>query len=155
MSTIDSNSPPPAEGMVHLASLYSVSKTVDRLESVLRARGVTVFARIDHAAAAAGARLSMRPTQVLIFGNPRIGTPLMIAAPTAAIDLPFKALAWEDAAGSVWLSYNSAAYLARRHGIAEQIAEPLAAISDPIAAALRADGLGPTSHSPESPGGNQ
>jgi len=126
-----------ADGLVNLASPYPVAETLDRLEAILHAKGATVFARIDHAAAAAEVGLSMRPTQVLIFGNPRIGTPVMQAAPTVAIDLPFKALAWEDDAGQVRLSYNSAAYLARRHGIAEEIVESLTAVATPIAAALR------------------
>lgn len=126
-----------ADGLVNLASPYPVAETLDRLEVILHAKGVAVFARIDHAAAAAEVGLSMRPTQVLIFGNPRIGTPVMQAAPTVAIDLPFKALAWEDGAGQIRLSYNSAAYLARRHGIADEIVAPLAAVAAPIAAALR------------------
>ena len=138
------------EGLVSLASPYPVAEILDRLEAVLRANGVTIFARIDHAAAAADAGLSMRPTQLLIFGNPKIGTPVMKAAPTVAIDLPFKALAWEDAAGQVWLSYNSATYLAHRHQIDERIAETLTAIANPIAAALQPDTQIPVPH----PGGS-
>ena len=125
------------DGLVRLASPYSVVETLDRLEAGLRAKGITIFARIDHCAAAADAGLSMRPAQVLIFGNPRIGTPVMKAAPTLAIDLPFKALAWEDAAGKVWLGYNSADYLARRHRIAEVVVAPLAAVAEPITAAVQ------------------
>ncbi len=129
---------PAADGLVTLASPYPVAETLDRLESILHARGATVFARINHAAAAAAAGLTMRPTQVLVFGNPKIGTPVMQAAPTIAIDLPFKALAWKDEAGKVWLAYNSAEYLARRHGVGESTVAPLAAVAEPIAAALRA-----------------
>lgn len=125
------------DGLVNLASPYPVVETLDRLEAILHAKGATVFARIDHAAAAAEVGLSMRPTQVLIFGDPKIGTPVMQAAPTVAIDLPFKALAWEDDAGQVRLSYNNAAYLARRHEIAEEIVEPLTAVATLISAALR------------------
>lgn len=126
------------DGLVTLASPHAVGKTLDRLEAVLSARGATVFARIDHAAAAAGAGLSMRPTQVLIFGNPRIGTPVMRAAQTVAIDLPFKALAWEDETGHVWLSHNSAAYLAQRHHIAAEDVAALSAVAKVLAEALQA-----------------
>lgn len=125
-----------AEGLISRPGPYPVGETLDRLEAVLRAKGVTVFARIDHGAAAARAGLAMRPAQVLVFGNPKVGTPVMNAAPTIAIDLPFKALAWEDATGRVWLSYNSAEYLARRHHVAEDVIRPLAAIEALIAAAL-------------------
>lgn len=125
-----------AEGLISRPSPYPVGETLDRLEAVLRAKGVMVFARIDHGAAAARAGLAMRPAQVLVFGNPKVGTPVMNAAPTIAIDLPFKALAWEDATGRVWLSYNSAEYLARRHHVAEDVIRPLAAIEALIAAAL-------------------
>lgn len=135
-----STSPPvDVDGLVSLASPYPVTETLDRLVSVLRAKGATIFARIDHAAAAAEAGLAMRPTQLLIFGNPRIGTPVMMAAQTLAIDLPFKALAWEDDAGHVWLSHNSAAYLARRHRIADDVVEPLTAVAALIAVALQSD----------------
>ncbi|MEO8714016.1 MAG: DUF302 domain-containing protein [Acetobacteraceae bacterium] len=124
------------EGLISHPSPYPVGETLDRLESMLRSKGVTVFARIDHAAAAAGVGLAMHPAQVLIFGNPQSGTPVMNAAPTIAIDLPFKALAWEDAAGRVWLSYNSVEYLMRRHHVAETVIRPLAAIEGLIAVAL-------------------
>jgi len=104
-------------GLVTLPSGYPVAVTIDRLESVVKSRGMTVFARIDHAEVARQAGLSMRPAQLLIFGNPKGGTPLMNAAPTVAIDLPLKALAWEDGNGKVWLTYNSAAFLRERHDI--------------------------------------
>src|SRR5215467_7706611 len=93
-------------GMVHVRSHYSVPKTLERLEAALRAHGLNIFGRVDHSGEAEKAGLAMRPTQVLIFGSPKVGTPLMVAAPTLAIDLPLKALVWEDAAGEVWLSYN-------------------------------------------------
>jgi uncharacterized protein (DUF302 family) len=102
-------------GMAHVPSPYSVAQTLDRLESLAPTRGLTVFARIDHAGEAAKIGLAMRPMQLLIFGNPTAGTPLLVAAPTIGIDLPAKALAWEDADGKVWLSYNTAAYLQERH----------------------------------------
>jgi uncharacterized protein (DUF302 family) len=104
-------------GLVTLQSAHSVAGTIDRLERVVKSKGMTVFARIDHAEAAKQAGLSMRPAQLLIFGSPKGGTPLMNAAPTVAIDLPLKALAWEDGDGKVWLTYNSAAYLRERHDI--------------------------------------
>src|SRR3972149_2702274 len=99
------------EGLIRNPSRYSVPETMDRMITVLRSRGMTVFARIDHAAEAEKAGLKLRPTQLLIFGNPKGGTPLMVAAPTVAIDLPFKALAWEDARGKVWLGINAPEYL--------------------------------------------
>lgn len=104
-------------GMVSKPSRYSVPETMGRLVAVLQAKGMTVFERIDHSGAAEKAGLSMRASQLVIFGNPKGGTPLMVAAPTVAIDLPFKALAWEDADGKVWLSYNAPTWLKERHGI--------------------------------------
>lgn len=104
-------------GLVTLPSPHSVAGTIERLEMAVRSKGLTVFARIDHAAAAKEAGLSMAPATLLIFGNPKGGTPLMKAAPTVAIDLPLKALAWEDAKGRVWLTYNTAAYLKARHDV--------------------------------------
>jgi uncharacterized protein (DUF302 family) len=109
----------PDNGMVHLSSSHSVAETLARLEALLKARGLAIFARIDHSGEAAKVGLEMRPTQVLIFGSPKAGTPLMIASPTVAIDLPIKALVWEDADGRVWLSYNSPEYLRQRHGFPE------------------------------------
>jgi uncharacterized protein (DUF302 family) len=104
-------------GIIDLPSRYSVPDTLARLQSLLNEKGVTVFALVDHSGEAAKAGLEMRPTQLLIFGSPKAGTPLMVAAPSAAIDLPLKALAWEDAQGKVWLSYNAPEYLQQRHGI--------------------------------------
>lgn len=104
-------------GLISRPSRYSVPETMDRLVAVLQGKGMTVFDRIDHAGAAKKAGLSMRPSQLLIFGNPKGGTPLMVAAPTVAIDLPFKALAWEDADGKAWLGYNAPTWLKERHGI--------------------------------------
>ena len=106
-----------AEGVVVKQSNHSVEETIDRLESALSEAGLTIFARIDHAAGAEGAGLSLRPTTVLIFGNPNLGTPLMAGAQTLAIDLPQKALAYEDENGDVFLAYNDPAYLAARHGL--------------------------------------
>ncbi|MGB3492470.1 MAG: DUF302 domain-containing protein [Elainellaceae cyanobacterium] len=115
-------------GMVIRASSYSVAETGDRLEALLTERGVTVFARIDHAAGADSVDLSLRPTQVIIFGNPQVGTPLMQCAQSVAIDLPQKALIWEDAEGQVYLGYNDPAYLADRHEI-EGCDEAIARVS--------------------------
>ena len=124
------------DGIISRPSKYSVPETLDRVETRLRERGIRIFARIDHSGEAAAAGLAMPPTQLLIFGNPKGGTPLMVAAPTAAIDLPLKALAWQDAEGTVWLSYNDPSYLARRFGFTdEQIKTivPLAAVIEPAA----------------------
>ena len=118
---------PAAEnGMIHLASPYSVPETLGRFESFLQARGLAIFARIDHSGEAEKAGLKMRPTQLLIFGGPKQGTPLMVASPTLAIDLPLKALAWEDADSHVWLSYNSPDYLKQRHGIPDDMVKNIA-----------------------------
>ena len=106
-----------AEGLVVKPSNHSVGETIDRLENILKEKGLKIFARIDHQAGAAGADLDLAPTQVLIFGNPKLGTPLMTSAPTAAIDLPQKALAYQDASGQVFLAYNDIGYLVARHGI--------------------------------------
>jgi uncharacterized protein (DUF302 family) len=117
-----------AEGVVTKESRHSVVQTMDRLEALVKARGITVFARIDHAGGAQAVGLAMKPTQLLIFGHPKAGTPLMLAAPSIALDLPLKAVAWEDPAGKVWVSFNSAAFLAGRHGLAPDLAKPLGAV---------------------------
>jgi uncharacterized protein (DUF302 family) len=103
------------EGLVSVKSAHSVSVTADRLENVLKNKGMTVFARINHAAGAAKVGKSLRPTELVIFGNPKIGTPLMQCSQSIAIDLPQKALIWEDETGQVRLSYNNPQYLAKRH----------------------------------------
>ena len=115
-------------GVVNVPSNHSVPETVDRLESMAKAKGLTVFARIDFSGDAARNALEMRPTQMLIFGNPKAGTPLMIATPSVAIDLPLKALAWQDASGQVWLSYNAPEYLGARHGVPEALLKNIAGI---------------------------
>jgi len=116
----------PDNGLVHLRSPYSVPETLKRLESVLHARNFTVFARVDHSGEAEKVGLTMHPTQLIIFGSPKAGTPLMVASPTLAIDLPLKALAWEDGNGQVWLSYNSPDYLQRRHEIPDELVKNIA-----------------------------
>jgi uncharacterized protein (DUF302 family) len=121
-------------GLVTLASPHSVKETIDRLDAEARAKGLTIFARIDHADGARADGLPLRPTELLIFGNAKGGTPLMQAAQTIGIDLPLKALAWEDATGKVWLSYNDPAWLADRHGIAPQTAPITQTLANALAA---------------------
>lgn len=104
-----------ADGLVEVKSSRSAKDTMSRLEDLVKQRGLTVFARIDHAAGAARIGKTLRPTELLIFGNPQGGTPFMECAQTVGIDLPLKALVWEDAAGQVWLGYNDPAFLAQRH----------------------------------------
>jgi uncharacterized protein (DUF302 family) len=108
-------------GIINKASNHSVDETVENLKGILQAKGVTLFALVDHSGEAEKAGLKMRPTKLLIFGNPKGGTPVMVAAPSAAIDLPLKILVWEDAGGKVWASYNSPAYLQQRHGIPQEL----------------------------------
>ena len=106
------------DGLVTLASNHAVRDTLDRLEADLRAKSITVFARIDHAAGAASVAMPLRPTELLIFGNPKAGTPLMQASQSIGIDLPLKMLGWQDEGGKVWLTYNDPHWLARRHQLA-------------------------------------
>jgi uncharacterized protein (DUF302 family) len=118
----------PTRGMVHLRSPHSVVETMARLEAGVVSRGITVHARINHSGDAKRAGFSMNPTILLIFGNALAGTPLMVASPGLAIDLPLKALAWQDADGVVWLSYNSLEYLQERHAISKELIQNLAGI---------------------------
>jgi len=106
-----------ADGLIAVKSQYSAEETIDRLEQQVRQRGLTVFARIDHATGAAKAGKTLRPTTLLVFGNPQGGTPFMQCEQTVGIDLPLRALVWEDAFGQVWLGYNDPAYIARRHSV--------------------------------------
>jgi uncharacterized protein (DUF302 family) len=106
-----------ADGLVTKTSRHPVAVTVDRLEAVAREKGMTIFARIDHAAGAETAGMKMPASQVLIFGNPKGGTPLMLASPGAALDLPLRVAVWEDADGKVWLGYNSVRFVKDRHAI--------------------------------------
>ena len=121
------------DGLITLPSRHSARDTADRLEAALKAKGVTLFARIDHAAGAAVAGMVLRPTELLVFGDPRGGTPLMQAAQTMGIDLPLKALAWEDAEGKVWLTVNDVAWLARRHGLVAEVETTVAALNGALA----------------------
>ncbi len=105
------------DGLVHVKSNHNVAKTADRLAMVLESKGMKLFARIDHAQGAASVGKTLRPTELMIFGNPKVGTPVMQCAQSVAIDLPQKMLIWEDESGHVWLSYNAPSYLAARHEI--------------------------------------
>jgi uncharacterized protein (DUF302 family) len=125
-----------ATGIVDVPSRYSVPETLARLQSILKEKGITIFALIDHSGEAEKAGLQMRPTQVLIFGSPTGGTPLMIAAPRLAIDLPLKALAWQDEQGQVWLSHNSPEYLQERHGFPVELVKNIAGIAGLIQKAV-------------------
>jgi uncharacterized protein (DUF302 family) len=115
-------------GIVTITSHHSVDGTVEKLQQVLEERGVKLFALVDHSGEAAKAGMQMRPTKLLIFGNPKAGTPLMIASPSLAIDLPIKILVWEDSAGKVWISYNDPAYLQARHGVPPDLVPNIAVV---------------------------
>jgi uncharacterized protein (DUF302 family) len=128
---------PPDNGLIHLSSPHTVVETLARLETIVQAKGLTILARIDHSGDAAKAGLQMQPTKLLIFGNAKSGTPLMIASPSVAIDLPLKALVWQDEAGKVWLSYNSPDYLKERHAIPENLLQNIAGVGPICAEAVR------------------
>lgn len=117
-----------SNGIVRVSSKFSVPETLQRLEALAKSRGLMVFARIDFTGDAAKVGLQMRPTQLLIFGNPKSGTPVMIASPSLALDLPLKALASEDAQGRVWLSYNAPEYLKERHGLRDELLKNISGI---------------------------
>jgi uncharacterized protein (DUF302 family) len=123
-------------GLVHLESKHSADETLQRLEALLHQKSVTIFALVDHSGEAAKAGLQMRPTKLLIFGSPKAGTPLMQAAPTSAIDLPLKALVWQDAEGKVWLTYNDPGYLLRRHDVPAELLPNIAGVSGLFAKAV-------------------
>jgi uncharacterized protein (DUF302 family) len=130
-----------SEGMISVKSAHPVDVTTDRLENMLTSKGMTVFARIDHAAGAAKVGKTLPPTQLLIFGNPKVGTPLMLCSPSIAIDLPQKTLIWQDKAGEVWISYNDPKFLALRHNtrgcdaVLDKVAMVLAKFANKAAAA--------------------
>ena len=123
-----------AAGLTDIRSAFGPKETADRLGAAIKAKGLTVFARIDHAAGAAAVDLPLRPTELLIFGNAKGGTPLMQACQTIGIDLPLKALVWQDADGKTWLSYDDPAWLAQRHGIGDAGAATLATLTNLLAA---------------------
>jgi uncharacterized protein (DUF302 family) len=115
-------------GIVDVPSNHSVDETVARVKNILQAKGITLFALIDHSGEAEKVGMKMRPTKLLIFGSPKAGTPLMLAAPSIAIDLPLKILVWEDAEGKVWLSYNSPEYLQERHNLPADLVQNIAVV---------------------------
>ena len=123
-------------GIISQLSQYSVTETIDRLEAVLQVKGITIFARIDQQAEAEKVGLSLCPTQLLLFGNPKAGTSLMVAEPTIALDLPLKAVAWEATDGKVWVSYNDPNYLKQRFSLSDELVKNIAIIAPLIYQAL-------------------
>ena len=126
-----------ADGLTTVRSSYGPKETMDRLEAAVKAKDLTVFARIDHAEGAAEVGLSLRPTELLIFGNARGGTPLMQSNQTVGIDLPLKALVWQDASGDTWLSYNDPSWIAKRHGLGHEADATVSAMSAALNALAR------------------
>jgi len=124
------------EGIVSRASKYAVPETLDRVDALLQSKGIKIFVRVDHSGEAEKVGLKMPPTQLLIFGNPKGGTQVMLAAPTAAMDLPLKALAWQDADGKVWLSYNDPEYIKKRFGLTDEQIKTIVGIGPLIEQAL-------------------
>jgi uncharacterized protein (DUF302 family) len=116
------------KGIVDVRSNHSVDETVERLKGILNAKGVALFALVDHSGEAEKVGMKMPPTKLLIFGNPKAGTPVMLAVPSIAIDLPLKVLVWEDSSGNVWVSYNSPAYLQKRHDIPDELLQNIAVV---------------------------
>jgi len=116
------------KGIIDKPSNHSVEQTVEKLKTILQSKGVTLFAVIDHSGEAEKVGMKMRPTKLLIFGSPKAGTPLMLAAPSVAIDLPLKILVWEDAQGKIWVSYNSPEYLRERHGLPQELLQNIAVV---------------------------
>jgi uncharacterized protein (DUF302 family) len=116
------------KGIVDLPSGHTVDETVERLSDLLQSKGVTLFALVDHSGEAEKVGMKMNPTKLLIFGSPKAGTPLMLASPSAAIDLPLKLLVWEDGQGKVWISYNSPEYLMERHGLPQELLKNIAVV---------------------------
>ena len=127
-----------ADGLTTIRSSFGPQDTMNRLETAMKAKGLTVFARIDHAAGAAAAGLSLRPTEVLIFGNAKGGTPLMQSVQAIGIDLPLKALVWQDAAGDTWLSFNDPDWLAKRHRLGGETEAAIGAMTGALAALAKA-----------------
>ena len=123
-----------ADGLTTIKSGNGPKETMDRLEAAVKAKGLTIFARIDHAAGAADVGLSLRPTAVLIFGNAKAGTPLMQSNQTTEIDLPLKALIWQDGSGNTWLSYNDPTWLAKRHGLGPEVEATVSAMAAALSA---------------------
>lgn len=120
--------PATSYGIINKPSNHSVDQTVDRLKAILQSKGVTLFAVVDHSGEAEKVGMKMPPTRLLIFGNPKAGTPLMLASPSSAIDLPLKILVWEDAQGKAWISYNSPSYLQERHNLPAELVPNIAVV---------------------------
>ena len=116
------------KGIIDKPSNHSVEQTVEKLKNILQSKGVTLFALVDHSGEAEKIGMKMRPTKLLIFGSPNAGTPLMLAAPSSAIDLPLKILVWEDGQGKVWVSFNSPEYLKERHGLPQDLLQNVAVV---------------------------
>jgi uncharacterized protein (DUF302 family) len=127
-----------ADGLITTKSSRGPKETIDRLVAEIQAKGLTIFARVDHAAGAKEAGLELRPTELVIFGNAKGGTPLMQANQAIGIDLPLKALVWQDASGDTWLAYNDPAWLAQRHGLGHEVEAPVKAMSAMLGAVTRA-----------------
>ena len=125
------------DGLITIRSTYGPKETMNRLEAEVKAKGLTVFAHIDHAAGAAAVGLPLGPTELLIFGNAKGGTPLMQSVQTVGIDLPLKALVWQDASGSTWLSYNDPNWLAKRHGASHEVEAQVGAMAAALSAIAR------------------
>jgi uncharacterized protein (DUF302 family) len=117
-----------SNGIIDIPSNHSVDETVEKLKSILQSKGITLFALVDHSGEAKKVGMNMHPTKLLIFGNPKAGTPVMLAAPNSAIDLPLKILIWEDAQGKVWVSYNSPVYLQERHSLPPKLLQNIAVV---------------------------
>jgi uncharacterized protein (DUF302 family) len=127
-----------ADGLITMRSGYGPQETMNRLEAEVKAKGMTVFARIDHAAGATAAGLPLRPTELLIFGNAKAGTPLMQAMPSIGVDLPLKALVWQDGSDHTWISYNDPHWLAQRHGLGHEVEPTVRAMAAALEAVTRA-----------------
>jgi uncharacterized protein (DUF302 family) len=132
-----------ADGLITIKSSYGPKETMNRLEAAVKAKGMTVFARIDHAAGATEVGLSLRPTELLIFGNAKGGTPLMQSKQTIGIDLPLKGLVWEDASGTTWLSYNDPSWLAKRHELNHEVETAVNAMAGVLGTVAKTATTGP------------
>jgi uncharacterized protein (DUF302 family) len=127
-----------ADGLIVIQSSHGPAETMDRLVAEMKAKGLTVFARIDHASGAKEVGLPLRPTELLIFGNAKGGTPLMQSNQEIGLDLPLKALVWQDATNETWISYNDPAWLAKRHGLGHEVEAPVKAMTAMLSAVTRA-----------------
>ena len=127
-SASSTEAPIAGKGIIDRPSNHSVEQTVEKLKNILQSKGVTLFALVDHSGEAEKVGMKMRPTKLLIFGSPKAGTPLMLATPSIAIDLPLKILVWEDARGKAWISYNSPDYLRERHGLPQELLQNIAVV---------------------------